>query len=54
MHKIANPDWLALLLKIYETTQPANQITVLKILQNLIRIGIPESIFEMVASKLPQ
>ena len=25
----------------------------LKILQNLVRISIPESIFEMVASKLP-
>jgi len=46
VQRVANPFMLQILTNLFTCSEPRNQIIVLKIIQNLIRIGIPEEVFE--------
>lgn len=50
--RVANPYMLQIMANLFTKCEPRNQIIVLKIVQNLIRMGIPAEIFEDTISKV--
>jgi len=46
VQRVANPYMLQILINLFGHCEPRNQVMVLKIIQNLIRIGIPSEVFE--------
>lgn len=46
VQRVANPYMLQILANLFTHCEPRNQVLVLKVIQNLIRMGIPAEIFE--------